>query len=64
MPDQCGPGRRDAGLGRVQLAADGAEMSAELRLLAHVQPSDGPSDDHALDLRGALEDREVVGRTR
>src|SRR5580704_9151186 len=30
VPDQCGPGLRDAGLGRVQLAADGAEMSAEL----------------------------------
>ena len=30
VPDQCGPGRRDAGLGRVQLAADGAEMDAEL----------------------------------
>ena len=30
VPDQFGPGRRDAGLGRVQLAADDAEMGAEL----------------------------------
>src|SRR5207247_8787091 len=26
--------------------------------LAYVQPGEGPSDDHALDLRGSLEDRE------
>jgi hypothetical protein len=31
------------------------------RLLPHVKPGDGPSDDHALDLRGALEDREARG---
>src|ERR1700680_2963212 len=30
VPDQCGPGRRDARLGSVQLAADRAEMGAEL----------------------------------
>ena len=30
VPDQCGPGRRDAGPGRVQLAADRVEMAAEL----------------------------------
>ncbi len=30
MPDQRGPGRRDAGPGHVQLAADDAEMGAEL----------------------------------
>ena len=30
MPDQCGPGRRDAGPGRVQLAAHGAETGAEV----------------------------------
>jgi hypothetical protein len=29
-----------------------------LRLLAHVKPGDGPTDDHALDLRRALENRE------
>src|SRR5216683_3494786 len=28
------------------------------RLLAHVKPGDGPTDDHALDLRRALENRE------
>ena len=28
--------------------------------LAHVEPGDGAADDHALDLRGALEDGEVV----
>jgi hypothetical protein len=31
------------------------------RLLPHVQPGDGPTDDHALDLRRALEDREARG---
>ena len=30
MPYQCGAGRRDAGLGRVQLGADSTEMAAEL----------------------------------
>src|SRR5580692_8388269 len=30
LPDQCGPGCRDAGLGRVEVAADHAEMGAEL----------------------------------
>src|SRR6266851_670400 len=30
----------------------------DLRLLAHVKPGDGPTDDHALDLRRALENRE------
>jgi hypothetical protein len=28
-----------------------------------IQAGDGAADDHALDLGGALEDREVVGRT-
>jgi hypothetical protein len=35
----------------------------ELRLLPHVEPGDGPSDDHALDLRRALENREDRGGT-
>jgi hypothetical protein len=30
LPDQYGPDLPDAGLGRVQLTADGAEMGAEL----------------------------------
>jgi hypothetical protein len=33
------------------------------RLLPHVQPGDGPTDDHALDLRRALENREARGGT-
>ena len=31
--------------------------------LPHVEAGDGPAYDHALNLRGALEDGEVVGRT-
>jgi hypothetical protein len=31
-------------------------------LLPDIQPGDGAADDEALDLRGALEDGEVVGR--
>jgi hypothetical protein len=31
------------------------------RALSHVKPGDGPSDDHALDLRRALENREAHG---
>jgi hypothetical protein len=30
--------------------------------LPHIQTGDGAADDHALDLGGALEDREDVGR--
>jgi hypothetical protein len=33
----------------------------DLRLLAHVKPGDSPADDHALDLRRTLEDREARG---
>jgi hypothetical protein len=33
----------------------------DLRLLPQVQPGDGPSDDHALDLRRALENGEARG---
>jgi hypothetical protein len=35
----------------------------DLRLLPHVKPADGPADDHALDLRRALENREARGGT-
>jgi len=34
------------------------------RYLAHVKPGDGPSDDHALDFRCALEDGEAGRRAR
>jgi hypothetical protein len=34
-----------------------------LRLLPDFEPGDGAADDHALDLRGALEDREARGGT-
>jgi len=35
----------------------------DLRLLPHVKPGDGPTDDHALDLGCALENGEVRGGT-
>ena len=38
----------------------GTRQVSQVRL-ANIQPGDGPSDEHALDLRGALEDGEVVG---
>src|SRR5215472_3015586 len=36
----------------------------DLRLLPHVKPGDGPTDDHALDLRRALENGEARGGAR
>ena len=36
----------------------------DLRLLPHVQPGDGPTDDHALNLRRALKNGEAHGDAR
>ena len=48
-------------LGRSRLPFQDPHQRHDLRLLAHVKPGDGPSDDHALDLRRALENREARG---
>jgi hypothetical protein len=38
-----------------------ADSRSRSSALPYVQPGDGPADDHPLDLRGALEDRENPG---
>jgi hypothetical protein len=48
---------------RVHRSFQDPHQRHDQRLLPHVKPGDSPADDHALDLRRALENREAPGDT-
>jgi hypothetical protein len=61
LPAFPGPVRAaDRGQLGLRRPVQAADQRHDLRLLAHVKPGDGPTDDHALKLAPSLEDREVV----